>query len=147
MTIPSSPDSFPEQAVDAPNPYSVDAGFDNTYSHHTVNSPQTSPTPWLPAGVAPDRSNSVMALGVSSFIIAFFSCLCCPLVIPIQMGLSIAAILMARNDFKAMAENRMNPRGRSNTQVGMIFAIIGLVMGLLPLIHVAIAILANFGAF
>jgi hypothetical protein len=152
MTIPSLPDSSslpdPPTAplLNTPNPFSVDAGFDDTYVREVVNHEPIAMNPGLPPGVAPDRSGSVMALGISSLVIGLFGCACCPFIIPLQLGLSIPAILMARSDFQAMAENRMDSRGRSNTQAGMICAIIGLVLALLSLIHVAMAIIFNIGA-
>lgn len=59
--------------------------------------------------------------GVLILILGILSVVTCPI-------LGLFAWIMGNKDQKAMAEGRMDPAGRSNTQVGKVLGIVGTVL-------------------
>ncbi|MFL5341477.1 MAG: hypothetical protein ACJ8F7_15130 [Gemmataceae bacterium] len=76
---------------------------------------------------APHRAGLVLTLGICGLV---FSCLCALL----GIGLSIAAVNMAKNDLLEMDSGRMDEDGRGTTRAGQVCGIIGIVFGILNMI-------------
>jgi hypothetical protein len=79
----------------------------------------------------PHRGGVVLALGIMS--------LCCNIcLIP-----GISALVMGQADLSEMNAGRMDPRGRSMTQVGMVLGVIGTILGVLGVIIQIFAAMAE----
>ena len=77
----------------------------------------------LGAGMKPNRGGLVLALGIVGL-------LCCGPV-------SIVAYIMGKNDLAAMIVGQMDPSGRSNTNIGRILGIVGMVFLVLQIVWIA----------
>ncbi len=77
----------------------------------------------LGAGMKPNRGGLVLALGIVGL-------LCCGPV-------SIVAYIMGKNDLAAMSVGQMDPSGRSNTNIGRILGIVGMVFLVLQIVWIA----------
>ena len=146
MPIPS-PDSSTE-SFDEPLPVSageVDSPVNSSRSEFSSN-PFASPVSSQPAShpygdLKPHRGETILTFGIISLVSSFFSCGCCPFLVPLGVGFGIPAILMGRADMREMDENRMNPMGRGSTNAGMICGIIGSIIAGLAVALVAFQIL------
>lgn len=162
MPIPVA--SSEEDAFQDGSPYSVEQDvLSHDLSHDAASTdsaqPDLSPNPFQSPVATPDvadpygelkphRGETVLAFGVISLVASFFSCACCPFLVPLGVGFGLPAYLMGKNDLREMTENRRNPNGRSTTQAGMMCGMIGMVIGVLAVALVAFQILmavANAG--
>lgn len=77
----------------------------------------------------PDRSATVLVLGIMGIVATFIGCaICGPLAIG-SLGLSIPALVMGKRDLRAIDEGRMSPHSRGNTMIGYVLGIVGTVLG------------------
>ena len=90
----------------------------------------------------PHRGRLVEGLGVASlfcFVPGLLGTLLGPVgmaVALVGIGLAATALMLGRRDLRAMDTNHIDPRGRTQTEVGSICGLIGVVLG-------GVALLAN----
>jgi len=75
------------------------------------------------AAVRPHRAGLVLGMGIGGL-------LCC-------FPLSIIAFILGRSDLAAMDSGRMDPSGRSTTNIGRILGLVGIIWMLLQLVFLA----------
>lgn len=62
----------------------------------------------------PHRGGTILALGI-------FGCLCCGIA-------ALAAVLMGMQDLSKMSSGQMDPDGRTQTTIGVVFGVLGLIV-------------------
>jgi hypothetical protein len=87
------------------------------------------------ANYAPHRGGMILAFGIISLASLAFL----PVLLGLPMG--IVAWILGGRDMKAMAAGRMDPEGRSMTQIGFILGIVGTVINTLILVGTCLYIL------
>jgi len=113
----ADPNDIPLAPGEPPNPYASPPMF-----HGEVMAPRSSYT-------APHRGTTILILGILSVT-------CCLICGPF-------AWIMGSQDMKSIREGRMDPAGKTQTQVGMILGIIGTLLGGCSIILQIILAVAN----
>jgi hypothetical protein len=100
--------------------------------------PPPPPSPYYPGplggGIQPHRGGLILALGISSIAVLLLGCCdlffppCCLGTSAITIGLAVPAWVMANADLRAMAEGRVDPAGRGQTEAGRVCAIIAVIL-------------------
>jgi hypothetical protein len=81
--------------------------------------------------LAPHRAGVVIGLGATSFALALATCAHYGLCLPVAIPLGIIAWVMGVRDMRRMRTGEIDPAGRSSTQLGLVFGIIGTSLGAL----------------
>lgn len=137
------------------NPFE-DQKLEASTPENPFSPPGVSSVPGTGEFMRPHRGEVILGLGITSLVTIFCGWIvgcCCSifgapfLIVAIVLG--IIAGVMGNADLRAIEQGKMNPAGRSNTQIGMYLGIIGCVLSFLSILAVIglfiVAMLSNNG--